>query len=822
MNGNRRPDAIALAILAAVITLAFADVLTGVNSLYVRDLVHFHYPTKAILREIVLGGEFPHWNPWLGAGQPMAANPQHEVFYPPNWLILLPGYRAGFHLLVVLHLYLAAFSMYALLRSMALRTPAAFFGALSFALGGAGLSYLNLLPFLFSIAWLPLTCLYTRRFLKTRSRRAFALASLFFGIQVLIGEPTTILQTGILLGLYALFQGAGGRAQGAGERSTGLLPPAPRALRPVLAVGLISVAALLVSAVQTVPAIDLAADSVRARGIPFEDVTEWSFPPVRLAEFFHPNLMGHVDVERGLYWAASHYPKRGLPFLYSIYPGLLLSVLALAGVFARLRGRGLFGAAAGIGILLALGAHTPLWRLLYDAGLAKAVRYPEKFILLALFAVLLFGSRALDELLGGNETVRRSALRVAAVIAAILALAAVFSRTPLYPPFFAWLWEPRPDGLGLRLAASATGLLVALARAGAVLLLVRNVVTARRTVWLAVAGAFVLLDLGLLFPEAVPRMPSRYYDPPAMAQLLPRDRTPWRLFHHASWHRRRDAAQVYRIAHEDRMWVNRNAMYPLIPAQYGIRLALETDYDLTSLTPTADFLQSAADLTHLRRDWADVVASMSNVWYRAVFRDPREAFAQARGDLRVLQPVGLLAMPRHPRYWFAEGLEPIADRADFVRKAGSGRFPTSTVFVRGEAFAPAAGRVTRVTETANTARIEAETSGRAFLAISVTPHKYWRITINGREAQAVPANVGYQGVIVPTAGKHVIEMRYRNPLFVPAGAISLATLLALALLAMRVPRVPRSSSEFLGETAGGPPPRNPRNAEEPEELRETP
>ncbi len=765
MNNPRRPDAIALAILAALITLAFADILLDVNSLYVRDLVHFHYPTKHVLREILLSGEFPHWNPWFGAGQPMAANPQHEVFYPPNWLVLLPSYRIGFHLLVLLHVYLAAFSMYALLRSLPAGAPAAFFGALAFALGGAGLSYLNLLPFLFSIAWLPLTCLYGRRFLQTRSRRAFALASLFFGIQVLLGEPTTILQTGILLGIYALFT---------------------RNWRNVAMVGLISVAALLVSAVQTIPAADLAADSVRARGFPFADVTDWSLPPVRLGEFFHPNLLGHVEVmERRLYWAASLYPERRTPFLYSIYPGLLLSVLATAGLFARVRGRGPFLAVAATSILLALGANTPLWRLLYDTGLAKAVRYPEKFILMALVAVIVFGSRTLDELLEGNEAVRKAALRVAAVLTAIFGIAALLSRTSLYPPFFAWLWQPHATRFLPGLETSARDWLIALARSAAVLLLVRNVVTARRAVWLAIAGVFVVLDLGMLFPEAVPRMPAGYYDPPAMAQLLPRDRTPWRLFHHASWHLRRDATQAYRVAHTDRMWINRNAMYPLIPAQYGIRMALDVDYDLTSLTPTADFMQSAGELSDLRRDWVDVVASMSNVWYRAVFREPREAFAEAKGDLRVLQPVGLLALPHYPRYSFAERLEPIAGRADFVRKVGSGRFAKGTAFVRGAPFVPAPGNVLQVRETANTARLEVETRGRSFLVISVTPHKYWRITIDGRDAPAIPTNVGYQGVIVPAAGKHVVEMRYRNPLFVIGGAISLAALLALALFARR-------------------------------------
>lgn len=280
-------------------------------------------------------------------------------------------------------------------------------------------------------------------------------------------------------------------------------------------------------------------------------------------------------------------------------------------------------------------------------------------------------------------------------------------------------------------------------------------------------------------------MPSRFYDPPALVKVFPADRTPWRLFHHASWHTRRSAALPYRVPHRDRLWLNRNAMLPLMPAQHGIRMALEVDYDLTALTPTADFVTSVAELSDLRPDWVDVAASMSNVWYRAVFRVPAEAFGEARGDLRAVQPVGILALEHTPRYFFAEQMEPISGRDDFVRKVSSRRFGKRTVFVEGDTFPPAPGRVLRTRETANTARIEIETAGRSFLYISVTPHRYWTITIDGREAPAVVANVGYQGVVVPSAGRHIVEMRYRNPLFAVGGAITLAALVLLGLLAAR-------------------------------------
>jgi len=203
----RRRDALALGLLALLGTVFFADVLVGTHNFYMRDLTRYYYPTKHILREVVQGGEFPYWNRHFAAGQPIAANPEHEVFYPLTWLILLPSYDAGYRLHILVHVYIGLFGMFALLRSMALRRPAAFFGALSFGLGGIYLSYINLLPILFCAAWLPLTCLYVRRFMLVPRLRDFALASLFLGLQFLVGEPTTVMQTGFLIGMYALYRG---------------------------------------------------------------------------------------------------------------------------------------------------------------------------------------------------------------------------------------------------------------------------------------------------------------------------------------------------------------------------------------------------------------------------------------------------------------------------------------------------------------------------------------------------------------------------------------------------------------------------------------
>ena len=663
----------AAALLSAILTLLFIDVLAGINTLYLRDLSLYYYPMKHVLRDVVLGGEFPYWNPLLAAGQPLAANPEHEVFYPLTWLILLPGYDLGFRLLILLHLHICAWTMYALLRSMRASVAAAFVGALSFAIGGVVLSCLTLLPILFALAWLPLTCLFTRRYLKERKPRDFALAALSLGLQMLVGEPTTIAQTGFLLGMYALFT---------------------RDWRNVGRVGLIAIAALLAGAATILPAIDHAGDSIRARGFEFDVVTAWSTPIARVAELAWP---GAVDPR--------HY-ERGTPFYLSIYPGLLITLLVGAGFVMRSRGAALTAAILGVSWLLALGDHTPLWRWLYDAGLARSVRYPEKFLLMGAFAMVVFGALALDRF-------------------------------------------PR-----------------ATTRIGAVL-----------------ATAFLLVDLGRTLPDLAPRMPAEFLsDPPQLARQLPRERDSWRLMHVVEFQSRDPQFRAFHTE-PDLYWIRRNALRPMMPARWGIRTVMELDYDLTALLPTTDFAEVAFWLAHGRADWPALVAPMANARYLGAYDDPARALARVGGDRTQVQPVRITPLGNHPRYFFAERAEIIRDVRDFAGKLAVAGSTRGVAYV-GRPVPIGPGRVERVIETANTATIHVATRGPSFLVISVTPHKYWTITIDGRAAESIVTNVGFQGVVIPEAGRHVVQMRYRNPLVLAGAAISAAALLALAFVAI--------------------------------------
>jgi len=96
---------------------------------------------------------------------------------------------------------------------------------------------------------------------------------------------------------------------------------------------------------------------------------------------------------------------------------------------------------------------------------------------------------------------------------------------------------------------------------------------------------------------------------------------------------------------------------------------------------------------------------------------------------------------------------------------------------------PGRGKVLSARETANTATIEVKSDGQCFLVMSVTPHKYWRITIDGQQTPAIVTNIGYQGIIV-TPGRHTVVMQYRNELVRAGLLVSVVAILLLSILAI--------------------------------------
>lgn len=755
---DRHPnrDLVAVALLVVVITAVFADVLFFGVSLAGGDLPQYHFGIEKVVRDLVTGGHFPLWNRLIEAGQPIAANPAYEVYYPLQWLIFLPSVVFGFKLHVVVHFYIAALGMYALCRALRFSSLASLIGALAFALGGPLMSVNGYLPFLFSMAWLPWVLFFAWRYHLRGKRADLALASLAFAMQLLVGEPVVIIQTAALVGLGAI---------------------ALRRIRPAIA---IVIAGAALAAVQLVPAVDHARDSVRAIPLDYPAVSAWSTAVARPLELLVPSV--------------SIAPRRFVgvrrPFITSIYLGFPLAIFAIAGFVRRIRGSGWAAAVLAVSYLLAIGDHTPLLRILYDAHVLSSIRYPEKFLFSGMFAVSLVGVAAFQKFLDGDSKVGRVAMIAAFAVAGAALVCAVASSEP----FVRWTWNlPRGAGVAALVPMDRRDWIAAAVRGAIVAALALFALRGRSSA--ALWAAFAVADLVAAGSGLLLRVDDRFYSepPPLLAQLPPPGD---RIFHQVAFERALGMRPMRGSSYETR-WLIRNEMVPYIPAAWGRATVLSYDYDETTLLPSRR-IRAAGDIARHRGDpsWPRAFMALSNAPFRIVPNDPVAAVANAGGDFEKLTPVTVVREPIDaPRYSFATRLVPCRDIFDctsVLSRAGGERIALLPPSFHGAALA--GGEVVRVVEQPSSADLDVVSHGDGFLNISVTFHKYWHATIDGRPARLIPANLAYQGLYVP-AGPHRVHLEYRNPMIGFGAVMSGIALLVVAAFGF----FPRPSSR-IGES----------------------
>src|SRR5207237_600157 len=232
----------------------------------------------------------------------------------------------------------------------------------------------------------------------------------------------------------------------------------------------------------------------------------------------------------------------------------------------------------------------------------------------------------------------------------------------------------------------------------------------------------------------------------------------------------------------------RNGLFPMTPAGSQLRTVLERDYDKAALIPTIEITESVWDLKRSgKQDWYTPFMSMSNAWYRGTYRDFDKEKRRNGNRFKESLPIDFLEGEHYPRYYFADQVLTIRSRKEFVDDLTRNTYTSKAAFVmRYPSFVPARGEVRRVQETANSATLDVVSNGQGLLVMSVTPHKYWRIAVDGRPAEPIATNIGYQSIIV-TPGRHIVTMQYRNELVLIGLGVT-GTMLALLLLTIAFAR----------------------------------
>ncbi len=385
--------ALPLLLIALLLALLFADVLLGDRTLYFRDIYNNHLPLKALQAGQILAGTVPLWNPGLSGGQPLLANLNLFTFHPSTLLFLALDPVSAVNWTVFLQLLLAGWSSFLLARRMGWGEAGALFTSLAFTLSGYMLSLGNLLNMLNSAAWLPLTAWLFLGWRRNRSPLAGAGCLLSLAVQLLGGDPGMVLATLLLLALLVF------------RRESADGPERPR-WRELASVAGLSLAAAGLCGLQLLPFLELLRQTVRGWGFTFRGATFWSTHPLRLVELHLPAFFGDVDsTVAGALWGHRLFDD-GYPLILSIYAGQAVLLFAAAALLRLRRDRDalLFGLLLVAGLVLSLGGHTPLYRLVYALPVAGGMRFPSRFLILVTLALALLAGKAFGRLAGGSSS----------------------------------------------------------------------------------------------------------------------------------------------------------------------------------------------------------------------------------------------------------------------------------------------------------------------------------------------------------------------------------------------------------------------------------
>ncbi len=445
------------------------------------DLITLVAPAAVAVRGAWAQGRWPLWNPRVGAGLPLLADPQAQALQP----LLLAGYPLPYPraagVTAALRVLSALVFTFLLLRRQGLRAGSALAGAFAFGLGGFVLLWLGW-PIANSAALLPLLLYALVRCAQEGGRRDRLLLGVAAAALLLAGHPETIAYA---LALAVLFLADLLRRRPAGRRWT-LLRDA----------GISLVVAAGIAAPHLLPAAGTLPRSLRAASLTAPPTASASRPVERLLPIAAPNVFGNSRFLH--YWGASNTNEDASGFAGT---ATLLAVLAgIATAFTAGRRRfpqeGAVALATAAGLLVL--ARPPIVeRLLAALPAAHAVATPRLGLVVG-FGLAYLGACGLEHLRRGDLPGGRIA-QAAVVLAGAAALAGLL--------VWAYRGHPFPGDPG-RLAVFRSGWLRWQLRflAAAALLLVA---LPRRRLMPAAVAALLAAELVLFHGPANPPSPRR-------------------------------------------------------------------------------------------------------------------------------------------------------------------------------------------------------------------------------------------------------------------------------------------------------------------------
>jgi hypothetical protein len=279
------------------------------------DPLYIHYTFLQFNVRELQAGRFPLWDSGILSGHPAVADPLYQIFYPVwNILALLWGNTARAYTIGIgIHVLLAAGFTYALSRTWGHSYTGAIVAALTYALSGAMVLWLEMSLNLGTLTWFPAILFAYERALRPHSFKWTVLTAFFFALGCLAGHVQYMVTFTLFWGLYAIGKTIAYRLEHVRWNSAPLLQ-----FGIALGLGGLGAAPLLL------PLTEFLELTRRTTGPGLQS----PFPITQLLTLWVPNYFGNpLD---GNYWGANYTET-------TIYAGVVAFVLAVVAPFTTKR-----------------------------------------------------------------------------------------------------------------------------------------------------------------------------------------------------------------------------------------------------------------------------------------------------------------------------------------------------------------------------------------------------------------------------------------------------------------------------------------------------
>ncbi|MFC1752198.1 YfhO family protein, partial [Thermoproteota archaeon] len=317
-------------------------------------------------------GNLALWNPYIFSGMPYFGESQSALLYPLNIVYLFFPLTKAINISITLHVFLVGLFMLLWTAYRKLHPLACFLSSALLMFCGAHFMhiYAGHLPNLCTMIWAPLLFLSIDGLLDKKSLGWYLLGVTSVTMQILAGHPQYVFYIGICAMLYA-----------------GLcaIKIKERAKFIGCFIG-IYIGAIALSAVQLFTSMQAASESVRSGGLLYDFASSFSFPIENLITILAPGFFG--DNITLTYWGQYYLWEM---IIFISVTGFMLTLYAVFNAEKNIRRFAVTMAL--VCIVLALGRHTPLFKLLYTwiPGF-NLFRGSSKFIFPAsLFIIMLAG-----------------------------------------------------------------------------------------------------------------------------------------------------------------------------------------------------------------------------------------------------------------------------------------------------------------------------------------------------------------------------------------------------------------------------------------------